>query len=473
MYALRRWAVSHADLMETLYRVVDSLIQIMRPVVRVIGVDRIEGPVASFERALKGLLFDCKMCGACSLSATGMACPMNCPKSVRNGPCGGVRSDGTCEVSPDMACVWMEARRGAQRTRLGELPGDPNPPVEHNLSGRSSWLRVVRQEPWPDSLLTKSEIHSLPTSDSRLEDLLRKGTFVVTSECAPPDSADPNTVLEHLHHYEGCVDALNVTDAAGAHCHMSSLGVSLLLERAGWEPVMQMTCRDRNRIAIQGDLLSASALGIRNMLCLTGDGIENGDDPGAKPVFDLDAVTLLDTARRMRDDGLYRSGRKLSDSPRLFLGAVDNPFAPPFDLRPMRLAKKIQAGAQFIQTQYCFDVRLLERYMERIREEGLDHLCFILIGVGPIVSPRTARWMRANVPGVHIPDEVITRLDRARDPEQEGIQMCVEMIQQIHAIDGISGIHLMSPKREHLIRKIINASGVLAARSRFLTSLGG
>jgi 5,10-methylenetetrahydrofolate reductase len=228
---------------------------------------------------------------------------------------------------------------------------------------------------------------------------------------------------------------------------------------------MQMTCRDRNRIAMQGDILSAAALGIRNLLCLTGDGIANGDDPDAKPVYDLDVVSLLDTARRMRDDGVYRSGGKLATPPKLFLGAVDNPFMPPFDLRVTRLAKKIEAGAQFVQTQYCFDTDLLERYMARVREAGLHERCRIIIGVGPIVSPRTARWMRAHVPGIHVPDAVIARLEQARDPREAGIRICVETIQRIRAIEGVAGIHVMATKKEKLIQEIVHASGVLAGRS--------
>jgi len=268
-----------------------------------------------------------------------------------------------------------------------------------------------------------------------------------------------------LHHYDGCVDALNVTDGPTTHCHMPSLGTSVLLARAGWEPVMQMTCRDRNRIAIQGDLLSAAALGIRNLVCLTGDGIANCDDPDAKPVFDLDVVSLLDTARRMRDDGAYRSGGRLAAPPKLFLGAVDNPFMPPFDLRPLRLAKKIEAGAQFVQTQYCFDIELFERYMARVRDAGLHDRCRIIVGVGPIVSPRAARWMRAHVPGLHIPDEVIARLEQARDPREAGVRACIETIQRIRAIAGVGGIHLMATRQEKLIRDIVLASGVLAGRS--------
>jgi 5,10-methylenetetrahydrofolate reductase len=465
-YALRRWAVRHAGLMETLYRLLEAVIRLVRPVIRRIGFDLVARPLTAVERAAKGLLFDCHMCGACILTATGMACPMNCPKTVRNGPCGGVRPDGSCEIDANMPCVWVEAWRGAQRMRSGVIPATPNPPIEHHNVGKSSWLRLLREEPWPKALLTNAPHPSVPTAGSRLETLLREGVFVVTSECAPPDSADPRAVLDHVHHYNGCVDALNVTDGPTAHIHMSSLGVSFLLARAGWEPVMQMTCRDRNRIAIQGDLLSASALGIRNLVCLTGDGIANGDDPDAKPVFDLDVVSLLDTARRMRDDGVYRSGGKLAAPPRLFLGAVDNPFMPPFDLRPMRLAKKIEAGAQFVQTQYCFDIKMLERYMTRVREAGLHDRCCIIVGVGPIVSPRAARWMRAHVPGIHIPDDVIARLEQARDPHSEGIRMCIETIQQIRAIEGVAGIHLMAAKKECLIQEIVHSSGVLAGRSR-------
>jgi len=465
VYALRRFAVRHAGQVERLYRLLNRVLDAARPLARRLGFERLERPAAAIERFCKGLLFDCTMCGQCALSSTGMACPMNCPKSMRNGPCGGVRADGSCEVDPRIACVWMDARHGARRMRAGALPCAPNPPVEHNHAGRSSWLRVLRQESWPAPLVTRSPAAQACGAGSRLESLLRAGAFVVTSECSPPDSADPADVLARIHHYQGHVDALNVTDAPGAHCHMSSFGVSLILQRAGWEPVMQVTCRDRNRIAIQGDLLAASALGIRNVLCLTGDGIANGDDPGAKPVFDLDAVSLLDTARRLRDDGCYRSGRTLAGRPSLFLGAVDNPFVPPFDERPLRLARKVLAGAGFVQTQFCFDVERLERYMAAVRDQGLHRQCAILVGVGPLASERSALWMRKHVPGVHIPDDIVTRLARAADASREGVRICVESIRRIRQIEGVAGIHLMAPRKEHLIGEIIAESGVLAGRA--------
>jgi 5,10-methylenetetrahydrofolate reductase len=227
---------------------------------------------------------------------------------------------------------------------------------------------------------------------------------------------------------------------------------------------MQITCRDRNRIAIQGDILGAAALGIRNLLCLTGDATVVGDHPDAKPVCDLDSMSLLQTARILRDEGRFLSGRKLSVSPRLFLGGADNPFAPPFDMRPMRLARKIAAGAQFIQTQYCFDLELLAAYMQRVRDEGLDERCRILIGVGPIASARTARWLASKVPGVHMPDAVIARLEGAADARAEGASICVEMIQAIRGIRGVAGVHIMATRQDHLIPELVRASGVLVGR---------
>jgi 5,10-methylenetetrahydrofolate reductase len=321
-------------------------------------------------------------------------------------------------------------------------------------------MRLARGEHGPAPL---SGAPTTPT-ESRFERLLASGAFAVTAEFSPPDSADPAEVFTRLDYFREGVDAINVTDGSGANCHMSSLGVSALLLQAGFDPVMQITCRDRNRIAIQGDILGAAALGIRNLLCLTGDSTLIGDHPDAKPVCDLDSMSLLQTARVMRDEGRFLSGRKLNAVPRLFLGGADNPFAPPFGMRPMRLARKIAAGAQFVQTQYCFDLDLLETYMQRVRDEGLHERCRILIGVGPIGSAKTARWLRSKVPGVHIPDEVVMRLVQAADPRAEGRKICVELIQAIRMIPGIAGVHIMAARQEHLIPEILRESGVRTGR---------
>jgi methylenetetrahydrofolate reductase (NADPH) len=301
-----------------------------------------------------------------------------------------------------------------------------------------------------------------------LERVLRSGRFAVTAELNPPDSADPQAVYDRALVLAEVCDAINATDASGANVHMSSVGMCALLTRAGYEPIMQVSCRDRNRIAIQGDLLGAAAMGVRNVLCLTGDGVQTGDQPGAKPVFDLDSISLLRTTRTLRDDGHFLSGRQLEVKPRFFLGGASNPFVLPYDYRPLRLAKKIEAGADFIQTQYCFDVPRLLEFMGAVRDLGLHEQVFILVGVGPLRSAKAALWMRNNVPGVIIPDEIIARLKGAPTGQQkaEGKKICVEIIQQVREIEGVSGVHLMAYRQEELVAEIIEEAGLLPRRSQ-------
>ncbi|MBE1285309.1 MAG: methylenetetrahydrofolate reductase [Rhodobacteraceae bacterium] len=302
-------------------------------------------------------------------------------------------------------------------------------------------------------------------SGSRLERVLKAGKFAVTAELNPPDSADPDDVYEAARPLGEVADALNATDASGANCHMSSIGICSLLTRAGYGTVYQISCRDRNRIAIQGDVLGAAAMGVRNVLCLTGDGVGAGDQPGAKPVFDFDSLSLLRTIRTMRDDGVFLSGRKIKTPPRLFLGAAENPCIEPHDWRPIRLGKKIDAGADFIQTNYVFDMPVFENFMRRVRDLGFDKRVFILVGVGPLASAKAARWMRSNVPGIHIPDSVIDRMEKAKKPAEEGKRICIELIQQIRGIEGVSGIHVMAYRREHQVSEIVLESGILKGRA--------
>ncbi len=303
------------------------------------------------------------------------------------------------------------------------------------------------------------------TSPGRLERVLRAGQFAVTSELAPPDSSDPGEVYQRARLFDRYVDAINATDGSGANCHMSSLAVCALLTRVGYAPVMQISCRDRNRIAIQGDILGCAALGVCNLLCLSGDGVQAGDHPQALPVFDLDSVSLLSTARTLRDEHRFLSGRKLTSAPRLFLGAAENPFAHPTDWRARRLAKKVEAGAQFIQTQYCYDVPLLRRFLREVEDLGLAGKVFILVGVGPLRSAKAAEWMRTHVPGLHIPDSIVKRLAGAADAAREGLQVCIDLIQEIRSLPGVSGIHLMAYKMEHTVPEIIDRSGVLGERT--------
>jgi 5,10-methylenetetrahydrofolate reductase len=302
------------------------------------------------------------------------------------------------------------------------------------------------------------------SSRGRLERVLKRGEFAVTAELNPPDSANPHDVYERAAIFDGWVDGINAVDASGANCHMSSVGICALLTRMGYAPILQISCRDKNRIAIQGDVLGAAAMGVANILCLTGDGVQAGDQPGAKPVFDLDCMSLLETVRTMRDEKKFLSGRKLTTAPEVFLGAAINPFAPPYDFRPLRLKKKIEAGAQFVQSQYCYDVPMMREYMKRVRDMGLHEKCFIMAGVGPLASARTARWMRTNVPGVHIPDNVIARLEGAQDQKAEGKRLCIDIINEVKEIEGISGIHVMAYRQEEMVAEIVAESGVLKGR---------
>jgi methylenetetrahydrofolate reductase (NADPH) len=302
------------------------------------------------------------------------------------------------------------------------------------------------------------------TSPGRFERVLRAGAFAVTAELAPPDSADPEEVYKRARVFDGYVDAINATDGSGANCHMSSIAVCALLTHVGYAPVMQISCRDKNRIAIQGDILGGSAMGVCNMLCLTGDGVQAGDHPHAKPVFDLDSISLLGIASGLRDGHHFESGRKITAAPRVFLGAAENPSVPPVQHRALRLAKKVEAGAQFVQTQYCYDMTLLRHFMQQVEDLGLLEQVFVLIGVGPVRSAKAADWMRTHVPGIHIPDAVIERLKGAQDQAREGRNLCVDLIQEARSIKGVAGVHVMAYRQEESVAEVIERSGILAGR---------
>ncbi len=305
-------------------------------------------------------------------------------------------------------------------------------------------------------------------ADSRLERVLRSGRFAVTAELNAPDSADPEDVYRNALVLAEVCDAINATDGSGANCHMSSMGCCALLTRAGYEPVLQVSCRDRNRIAIQGDLLGAAAMGVKNVLCLTGDDVTVGDQPEAKRVFDLDSIQLLRTARIMCEQGVFLSGRRLTTPPRFFLGAAANPFVPPLEYRHLRLAKKVAAGADFIQTQYCFDIRIFREYMRRVRDLGLHRQVYILVGVGPLRSEKAAEFMRTRVPGVWIPDEIVERLRKTpkKRKREEGIRICVEIIEQVREIEGVHGIHVMAYRQEETVAEIIHRAGLFPRQAR-------
>lgn len=296
------------------------------------------------------------------------------------------------------------------------------------------------------------------------EKLLASGQFAVTAELSPPDSTDPEEVYSRARVLDGYVDAITATDSPGANCHMSSVAVCALLERRGYTTIMQVSGRDRNRLAVQGDVLGASALGITNMLCLSGDDVQMGDHPEAMPVFDLDRVSLIATLRTLRDEGRLLSGRAITTPPRIFIGTATNPFAGGVEEAVERLATKVAAGAAFVQTLNCFDVPRLREYMSRVRDRGLDEACAILVGVSPLESLSGAMRAGGSLPGVCIPEPVIDRLRGAGRPRLEGRRLCMEIIQQVCDIDGVAGVHVTAYRQEESIAEIIDASGVLAGR---------
>jgi methylenetetrahydrofolate reductase (NADPH) len=303
---------------------------------------------------------------------------------------------------------------------------------------------------------------SLEAPVSGLQRVLDSGRFAVTAELGPPRSAGVEALHSKVDLLKGWVDAVNLTDNQGATVRMSSLAGSAIVMAAGIEPVMQITARDRNRIALQADLLGASALGIRNILLLSGDHPRFGDHPQAKPVFDIDSVQMVWLARTMRDEGRLLSGRRLDPPPTLFLGAVENPFAPPIQYRAERLGKKVAAGAQFVQTQYVFDVEAFARWMSDVRNLGLHERCKIIAGVGPVRSPRALEHMSNNVPGLVIPKAVGERL-LAVEPDQfaqEGLRLCAETIERVREIEGVAGVHVMAFGYESAVPEILSRAGI-------------
>jgi methylenetetrahydrofolate reductase (NADPH) len=291
----------------------------------------------------------------------------------------------------------------------------------------------------------------------KLAQKLRAGRFVMTAEVAPPLSCDAHDLLRKAAPLRGLADAVNVTDGAGARAHMSALAAAAILRNAGIEPVLQMTCRDKNRIALQGELMGAAALGIHNVLMLTGDDPKAGDQPETKPVFDIDARTLLDTARRLRDEGKLPTGREVAGRAEFFLGAADLPVDPPAGWQPSGLAAKAAAGAQFVQTQFCMDVGIARRYVGALKQAGPTQRLSILIGVNPLRSARSAQWMRNHLYGTIIPDALIARMETATDPIREGIRICVDLIAELAGIPGVAGVHIMAPGNDAAIPQVIKA----------------
>jgi methylenetetrahydrofolate reductase (NADPH) len=318
---------------------------------------------------------------------------------------------------------------------------------------------------------------------SNLEKVLRAGHFGVTAELGPPQSADHTVIRNKARHLRDCCDGVNLTDNQTAIVRMSSIASGAILVQEGLEPIIQMVCRDRNRLAMQSDLLGAYALGIRNVLCLTGDHQSFGNHPTAKNVFDIDSIQLVRMVSGMRDERVFQCGEAMKgQEPRFFVGAAESPFAAPVAFRPYRLGKKVRAGANFIQTQLVYDLEAFETFMETVRKLGVHEQTYILVGVGPLKSPGMAKYMKESVPGILVPDQLIERMNKAgakwagKKAEElskeekkarseawkaEGIKICIELIQKVRAVEGVAGVHIMAIEWEEAVRPIVDGAGLL------------
>jgi methylenetetrahydrofolate reductase (NADPH) len=295
----------------------------------------------------------------------------------------------------------------------------------------------------------------MPTT---LQEKLRNQRFVITVEVTPPVSADRGELLAKAFPLKDLADAVNITDGAGARPHLGAVTAAAMLVEQGIEPILQLTCRDRNRIALQSDLLSAAASGIRNLLMLRGDDTSAGDQPDAKAVFDLDPRSLLDTARKLRDTGELPNGRKVAGRIDFFLGSADNPIDPPAGWRPTSLQAKVDAGAQFVQTQFCMDAGVVRRYMAQLAAHGLTDKLSFLIGIVPLRSAKSARWIKEKLFGAVIPDALIDRMERAKDPAAEGRRICIDMVRELAETPQIAGVHIMAPGNDAAVPEIIRAA---------------
>jgi methylenetetrahydrofolate reductase (NADPH) len=452
-------------------------------------VDRI---VEAVELAIKGPLWGCRMCGNCLLQETAFICPMECPKGLRNGPCGGSTPE-YCYVDKTRPCIWYKIYERAEKMGREERLMEVLPPLDWEKVGTDTWMDVYRHwhevgglkatlnalklpkkerdEAWdkffyeirqPEWWKGDDEPHpALPHEPvSKLEAKLTAGEFVVTAEIAPPLGASTDEVVKKVNMLRDHVDAANFTDNPSATPRMSSLVCSAISLQNGLEPVMQIAARERTRMGAQSTILGAAALGIRNVLCLTGDHPRTGPSPhGRMDIWDIDSIQMIWMFRRMRDEGHFLDPREIKAPPLLFLGAAGSPFASNERFQAMREEKKVNAGAQFFQTNLVYDVEGFERYLEALAKRGVLGRVFVLAGVTPIRSAKAANIMN-EVPGVKVPKAIIERMEKAADPKEEGVQITLEIVDKIKRLPGVSGIHFMAVGWESIVPRLVKEGGL-------------
>ena len=450
-----------------------------------------------FEASVKGVLFGCRMCGNCILQETAYVCPMTCPKGLRNGPCGGATPEA-CEVDPSRPCTWYLIYERAEK--LGQLDKllEINAPLDGNRVGRETWLSLIhdyrqaKEKPrlieyftnrtkfkkdWdnffyrvrqPEWWKGDAEYHQPAYSQaiSEFEEKLQSGKFVITGEISPPRDVNINALKEKIAYLERYLDAANFVDNSSASPRVGSLASSKVCLENGLEPIMQLQARDRSRIVIESDALGAEALGIRNILCLSGDHFSFG--PGPIPIphqFDMDSIQILWMLRRMRDEGIYLDGRKMKQKPKWFLGAAASPFGIVPKYGAIRTEKKVNAGAQFIQTQPVFDVGRFTDWLEALEKRNLLDKVYILAGLLPLKSAKAAHYMNGKIPGIYIPNEIIRRMDDAGDKEGQqkvGFQIALELAEKLKELQAIHGIHIMAFNWETIIPELVREANLMS-----------
>ncbi|MCE1253348.1 MAG: methylenetetrahydrofolate reductase C-terminal domain-containing protein [Anaerolineae bacterium] len=449
--------------------------------------------LAAVERTSKGLLFGCRMCGNCMLQETAFICSMECPKGLRNGPCGGSTPEH-CYVDESRPCIWYKIYERAEKLGTTHKLLEVLPPLDWDKVGTEIWKDVLnhwnevggldatwralkaapeeRDRAWeqffyeirqPDWWQGDAKAHLPPQPHepvSHLESLLVAGQFAVTAEIAPPLAAAPDDVIKKVNLLKPFVDAVNFTDNPSATPRMSSLACSLLALQNGLEPVMQIAARDRTRMGVQAEVLGASALGIRNILCLTGDHPRLGPPPhGRMDVWDIDSIQMVWILRRMRDDCHFLDERELKCGPSLFIGAAGSPYASTDRFQALREEKKVNAGAQFLQTNLVYDLDRFEAYLAELDKRGVLARTSVMAGITPVRSVKAAHAMN-EVPGVTIPPALIKRLENASDPKEEGLQITLEIIERVKRLPGVKGIHFMAVGWESIVPRLVTEAGL-------------
>ena len=450
------------------------------------------------EYSVKGPLFGCRMCGNCLLQETAFICPMECPKGLRNGPCGGSTSEH-CYVDETRPCIWYKIYERSFQLGREELLLEVLPPLDWEKVGQDSWRDVLRsvaklgvrkaiggllsrsaetrKSTWenifrpvrqPDWWQGDSNYHAPGYTEpiSELERSLAAGEFVVTSEITPPLSSTTDKLVQSIEKIKPYVTALNFTDNASATPRMTSWGCSQVAINHEGEPVLQISARNRSRSSLQSEVIAATALGVRNILCVTGDSARLSPSPREKmDINDLDAIQMLWILRRMRDEGKYLDGREIKHRPKFFLGAAASPFSSNPVFQALREQKKINAGAQFFQTNLVFDINGMETWLDQLAKRNVLDKVYILIGITPIKSLKMA-VMLSEVPGVSMPQRIIQRMDAASvagKAQEEGVQIALELISQIKKYhgQGIHGIHLMPVGWDDVVPRIVMEAGLM------------